>query len=163
RRGSPAPGRRAAGGPRRPAPRAAAPRPVGRPGGAAPPHAAPPSGAPPSATPSAAWSFRERVRWVGRPGRGRAARAVRESRGARVAVLDRRFEEAAVLAKQVGGEAYDVDLGDVRETAEAMDRALDGLRGIDVLVNTAGVLRYASLLELRPEDWDEVFAVNTRA
>jgi 3-oxoacyl-[acyl-carrier protein] reductase len=78
-------------------------------------------------------------------------------------VLDRRFEDAAVVAKQVGGDAYDVDLGDVRQTGEAMGRAIDGLGGIDVLVNTAGVLRYASLLDLRPEEWDEVFAVNTRA
>jgi NAD(P)-dependent dehydrogenase (short-subunit alcohol dehydrogenase family) len=85
------------------------------------------------------------------------------SEGARVAVLDRRFEEAAVLAKQIGGVAYDVDLANVRETAEAMARAIDWLGGIDVLVNTAGVLRYGSLLELRPEEWDEVFAVNTRA
>jgi 3-oxoacyl-[acyl-carrier protein] reductase len=83
--------------------------------------------------------------------------------GARVAVLDRRFEEAAVLAKQVGGQAYDVDLGDVRDTADAMGRAIGRLGGIDVLVNTAGVLRYARLLDLRPEEWDEVFAVNTRA
>jgi 3-oxoacyl-[acyl-carrier protein] reductase len=83
--------------------------------------------------------------------------------GARVAVLDRRFEDAAMLAKQVGGEAYEVELADVPATHEAMGRALRRLGGIDVLVNTAGVLRYGSLLELRPEEWDEVFAVNTRA
>jgi len=83
--------------------------------------------------------------------------------GARLAVLDRRYEEAAVLAKSVGGLALEVDLADVRATVEAMDRAIGELGGVDVLVNTAGVLRYGTLLELRPEDWDEVFAVNTRA
>jgi len=83
--------------------------------------------------------------------------------GGRVAVLDRRYEEAAVLAKSVGGLALEVDLADVRATTEGMDRAIGGLGGVDVLVNTAGVLRYGNLLELRPEDWDEVFAVNTRA
>jgi NAD(P)-dependent dehydrogenase (short-subunit alcohol dehydrogenase family) len=83
--------------------------------------------------------------------------------GARIAVLDRRYEEAAVLAKEVGGVAIEVDLSDVRATAEAMDLAIERLGGVDVLVNTAGVLRYGNLLELRPEEWDEVFAVNTRA
>jgi len=83
--------------------------------------------------------------------------------GARVAVLDRRYEEAAVLAKEVGGVAYDVDLADARATSEAMELAIRRFGGVDVLVNTAGVLRYGSLLDLRPEDWDDVFAVNTRA
>jgi NAD(P)-dependent dehydrogenase (short-subunit alcohol dehydrogenase family) len=68
-----------------------------------------------------------------------------------------------VLAKQVGGEACDVDLADVRGTHAAMGQAMRRLGGVDVLVNTAGVLRYGSLLDLRPEEWDEVFAVNTRA
>src|SRR3954453_21973334 len=81
--------------------------------------------------------------------------------GARIALLDRRFEEAAVLAKEVGGLAYDVDLTDVRATQEATGRAIGALGSVDVLVNTAGVLRYGSLLDLRPEEWDEVFAVNT--
>jgi 3-oxoacyl-[acyl-carrier protein] reductase len=83
--------------------------------------------------------------------------------GARVAVLDRRYEEAAVLAKEVGGFACEVDLADVRATSEGVQRSIEWLGGVDVLVNTAGVLRYGNLLELRPEDWDEVFAVNTRA
>jgi 3-oxoacyl-[acyl-carrier protein] reductase len=97
--------------------------------------------------------------------RGIGAAIVRAfaAEGARVAVLDRRFGEAAALADEVGGFACDVDLADVRATSEAVQTAIERLGGIDVLVNTAGVLRYGNLLEIRPEEWDEVFAVNTRA
>jgi 3-oxoacyl-[acyl-carrier protein] reductase len=99
----------------------------------------------------------------GARGIGRAIVRAFAAEGARVAVLDRRSEEAAVLAEEVGGLAFGVDLADVRGTSEAMGRAIGRLGGIDVLVNTAGVLRYSNLLDLRPEEWDEVFAVNTRA
>jgi NAD(P)-dependent dehydrogenase (short-subunit alcohol dehydrogenase family) len=97
--------------------------------------------------------------------RGVGAAVVRTfaAEGARLVVLDRRFEEAAVLAKEVGGRAYDVDLADVRATREVLDRAICWLGGVDVLVNTAGVLRFGALLDLDPAEWDEVFAVNTRA
>jgi 3-oxoacyl-[acyl-carrier protein] reductase len=44
-----------------------------------------------------------------------------------------------------------------------MDRAIGWLGGVDVLVNNAGILRSAALLELDPAEWDEVFAINTRA
>lgn len=97
--------------------------------------------------------------------RGTGAAIVRSfaAEGAAVAVLDRRLQEAQQLSREVGGVSYDVDLADVRATREAMDRAIGRLGGIDVLVNNAGVLRYRDLLDLQPEEWDEAFAVNSRA
>ena len=97
--------------------------------------------------------------------RGVGAAIVRTfaAEGARTAMLDRRFEEAAVVAEEVGGRAYDVDLADVAATREAMDKAITRLGGVDVLVNNAGILRFGGLLHLDPAEWDEVFAVNTRA
>jgi NAD(P)-dependent dehydrogenase (short-subunit alcohol dehydrogenase family) len=84
--------------------------------------------------------------------------------GARLALLDERGEDAALLAKEVGGRGYDVDLCDVRATREAMERAIRPMGGLDVLVNGAALNRPAApLLELGPEEWDAVFAVNTRA
>ena len=35
--------------------------------------------------------------------------------------------------------------------------------GIDVLVNNAGILRFAAFLDISPEDWDEMFVVNVRS
>ena len=66
--------------------------------------------------------------------------------GATVAVLDPRVEEAARLADEVGGRAYRVDLSDVTDTREAIEKAIAGLGGVDVLVNYAGVQRFAPLL-----------------
>ncbi len=97
--------------------------------------------------------------------RGVGAAIVRTfaAEGARVALLDRRADEAASLADTVRGRAWTVDLADVGATREAMDRAIAWLGGLDVLVNNAGILRFGALLDLEPEEWDEVFGVNTRA
>jgi NAD(P)-dependent dehydrogenase (short-subunit alcohol dehydrogenase family) len=83
--------------------------------------------------------------------------------GARVVVLDRRGEEAQRLADVVGGRAWAVDLVDVPDTREVMDKAIAWLGGVDVLVNNAGIRRAGALLDLEPGEWDEVFAVNARA
>ncbi|WP_369137222.1 SDR family NAD(P)-dependent oxidoreductase [Modestobacter versicolor] len=83
--------------------------------------------------------------------------------GARLALLDRLDDEVAQVAAEVGGRGYAVDLADVAATREVTGKAVAELGGVDVLVNNAGVLRFAPLLEIDPAEWDEVFAVNTRA
>ena len=35
--------------------------------------------------------------------------------------------------------------------------------GVDILVNSAGILRFTPLLELTVQDWNETFSINTRA
>jgi NAD(P)-dependent dehydrogenase (short-subunit alcohol dehydrogenase family) len=69
---------------------------------------------------------------------------------ATVAVLDPRADAAARLAAEVGGRAYPVDLADPVDTREAMEKAVAGLGGLDVLVACAGEQRYAPLLEMDP-------------
>ncbi|OMQ15293.1 short-chain dehydrogenase [Modestobacter sp. VKM Ac-2676] len=83
--------------------------------------------------------------------------------GAQLALLDRLAEDVGRVAAEVGGRAYPVDLADVTRTREVMEKAIADLGGVDVLVNNAGILRFAPLLDIDPADWDEVFAVNTRA
>lgn len=97
--------------------------------------------------------------------RGIGAAMVRTfaAEGADVAVLDVLAEEAGALAVEVGGHAVEVDLADVAATREATQAAVDALGGVDVLVNNAGILRFAPLLDIEPFEWDEVFAVNVRA
>ncbi|MGY1592995.1 SDR family NAD(P)-dependent oxidoreductase [Geodermatophilus sp. SYSU D00965] len=79
--------------------------------------------------------------------------------GATVAVLDPRVDEAARLSEEVRGRSYRVDLSDVTDTREAMEKAIAGLGGIDVLVNYAGVQRFAPLLEMDPAELGEPFAM----
>jgi len=56
-----------------------------------------------------------------------------------------------------------VELSDPASTRDAMQTAIDGLGGIDVLVNNAGILRMAPLLEITIDDWDATFDVNVRS
>jgi 3-oxoacyl-[acyl-carrier protein] reductase len=83
--------------------------------------------------------------------------------GARVSILDRLVEEGSRLADDLGARFYPVDLSDPGATTSVTGQAIDDLGGIDVLVNSAGILRLGTLLDVSVEQWDEVFAINTRA
>ncbi|WP_285723912.1 SDR family NAD(P)-dependent oxidoreductase [Psychromicrobium xiongbiense] len=82
--------------------------------------------------------------------------------GAQVAVIDRLTDLGGVLAAEIGGTFHRADLSDVEQTRGAVAGAIDALGGIDVLVNNAGILRFAPLLEISAEDWDLMFMINTR-
>jgi len=66
--------------------------------------------------------------------------------GLQVVVADRDTEGAEALAREIGGQAWTVDLSD---TAALEDLTLD----CDVLVNNAGVQRVAPIHEFAPEDF----------
>jgi 3-oxoacyl-[acyl-carrier protein] reductase len=99
----------------------------------------------------------------GARGIGGAIAARFTAEGARVSILDRLVEEGSRLADDLGARFHPVDLSDPGATASVTNEAITGLGGIDVLVNSAGILRFGSLLEVSVEQWDEVFAINTRA
>jgi 3-oxoacyl-[acyl-carrier protein] reductase len=83
--------------------------------------------------------------------------------GARVAILDLREDLGRALAAELDGVFVPVDVRDVDATRAATETAVAQLGGVDVLVNNAGVLRFASILDMDPAEWDETFAINTRA
>ena len=83
--------------------------------------------------------------------------------GARVSILDRLVDRGTALADEIGGHFHEVDLLDPVATANTTQAAIDELGGIDVLVNSAGILRFSSLLDLTVQDWNETFSINTRA
>ncbi|WP_225755506.1 3-hydroxybutyrate dehydrogenase [Actinotalea sp. Marseille-Q4924] len=69
--------------------------------------------------------------------------------GADVVVADRDAEAAGVVAREVGGEAWVVDLDDTR--------ALDDLRlEVDVLVNNAGLQKVSPIEDFDPEDFRRI-------
>jgi 3-oxoacyl-[acyl-carrier protein] reductase len=76
--------------------------------------------------------------------------------GADVVVLD-------VQAPEVAAEWIDVDLADPEATRAAATDAVQRLGGIDVLVNNAGILQMAPLLEISVDDWDLTMDVNARS
>ena len=83
--------------------------------------------------------------------------------GAELALLDIDAERMVTTCKTVGGTAYSVDLADVEATVDVVSRAIADFGGLEILVNNAGILKMAPLLEIDPADWDLTFAVNVRA
>ncbi len=88
--------------------------------------------------------------------------------GADVAITYRRSEadaRATVLALQsFGGQALALNC-DVREESSikaAVAAAVDGLGGLDLLVNNAGTFETVALEEISAAEWDAMFEVNTR-
>jgi glucose 1-dehydrogenase len=64
-----------------------------------------------------------------------------------------------------GGEALAIhaDMGTVDGPEAAVRQAVERFGGLDALVSNAGLNRPGRLLEYNVEDWDRLFAVNTRA
>jgi 2-hydroxycyclohexanecarboxyl-CoA dehydrogenase len=78
--------------------------------------------------------------------------------GAQVVVADLHAENARLVAKEVDGRAVVLDVSDT----DAVRAALAGVGEVDVLVNNAGVDRFAFFVDTTPADWDFVLGVNLR-
>ncbi len=83
---------------------------------------------------------------------------------ARVAVADILVDEARAVAAALGERAFAVELDVTRQ--ESIDRMVETVVAregrIDVLVNNAAVFDMAPILEVSPESYDRVFAVNVK-
>jgi 2-deoxy-D-gluconate 3-dehydrogenase len=56
-----------------------------------------------------------------------------------------------------------VDLSDRAQALDLVDRAVEVLGGLDILINSAGAQRRSPAEEFSLEDWDDVLAVNLEA
>src|SRR4249919_236662 len=70
--------------------------------------------------------------------------------GAELALLDIDVERLGKSAAEVGGSVYGVDLADAAATASVVAQAIVDLGGVEILVNNAGILKMAPLLEIDP-------------
>src|SRR5262245_35773643 len=100
-------------------------------------------------------------------GLGEAIAIALAGAGARVVCADRNPQTARRTAgtiEQGGGRALAVEVDvAVRPSVQAMVAAArEAFGGVDILVNVAGILRVAPVLELTDEQWDDTFAVNTK-
>lgn len=96
-------------------------------------------------------------------GIGAAIAAACHREGALLALMDRDDALCEQHAATLGAISVSVELSDPDNTRAATQRAIDGLGGVDVLVNNAGILRMAPLLDITVDDWDATFDVNVRA
>jgi 2-deoxy-D-gluconate 3-dehydrogenase len=98
----------------------------------------------------------------GGSGLGQAMAEALLEAGAKVAIAGR-SERVLEVAAETGAIALQVDLADRSQTMDLVDRAVEALGGLDVLVNNAGTQRRHRAEEFPLEDWDHVLAVNLDA
>ena len=94
-----------------------------------------------------------------------ALRFARE--GADIAICDVNLEETQVLAKEIqktGRQclAFKTDATDSKDVQATIDKILDKLGKLDILINNAGITRDSLVLRMSEEDWDKVIAVNLK-
>jgi len=104
----------------------------------------------------------------GAGGIGRAIAVEFARAGAAVAIFDRDAGGAGRAAREVqdaGGRALAI-AGDVSlapDAARAVRESAAALGRLDVLVNNAGIIRRASILETSEAEWDQLMAVNVKS
>src|SRR5246127_1860974 len=93
-------------------------------------------------------------------GAATAARFLEE--GSRVCLLDRDAAACDHVKRELPGlgEAIIADVTDLRQVEAAFAEAIRLMDGIDVLINNAGISIRHKFLDITPEEWDRVIAVN---
>lgn len=101
-------------------------------------------------------------------GIGRAVAQLFAREGASVVMADVNDSEGQAVRRQIlaeGGQAIferaNVTCG--ADCARLVERALGEFGGMHVLVNSAGVMRRATIVEITEHDWDHVMTVNVKS
>jgi NAD(P)-dependent dehydrogenase (short-subunit alcohol dehydrogenase family) len=93
-------------------------------------------------------------------GAATAARFLEE--GSRVCILDRDADAGARIKHELPalGEAIIADVTDLMQVEAAFAEAIRLMDGVDVLINNAGISIRHKFLDITPEEWERVIAVN---
>ncbi|MFH5833991.1 SDR family NAD(P)-dependent oxidoreductase [Halalkalibaculum sp. DA384] len=83
---------------------------------------------------------------------------------AQVVLLDIDEEAGIERSEQLGQRALFIqcDISREQQVADAMEQAASHFGGIDVLVNNAGILHYATVTETTEDQWDSLMNVNLK-
>jgi 2-deoxy-D-gluconate 3-dehydrogenase len=98
----------------------------------------------------------------GSAGMGRAMAEALVGGGAQVAIVGRSGRVFDV-AEEIGAIPLQADLADREQALALVDRAMEALGGLEVLVNNAGVQQRHPAEEFPLDDWDHVLSVNLDA
>lgn len=98
----------------------------------------------------------------GSAGLGRAMAEALVKGGAQVAIVGR-AERVFDVAGEVGAAPLRANLADRAQALTVVDRAVEALGGLDVLVNNAGTQRRHPAEQFPLDDWDLVLSVNLDA
>lgn len=93
-------------------------------------------------------------------GAATAARFLEE--GSVVCVLDRDAGARRKITEELEdlAGAIDCDVSNLRQVQAAFAEAIDLMGGVDVLINNAGISIRHNFLDITPEEWEKVIAVN---
>jgi len=82
--------------------------------------------------------------------------------GCAVCVLDRSADARARIAREVPGLAAVIgaDVSIRAQVQSALDQAVESMGSIDVVINNAGISVRHDFLDITPQEWNEVLAVN---
>jgi NAD(P)-dependent dehydrogenase (short-subunit alcohol dehydrogenase family) len=97
----------------------------------------------------------------GAKGIGRAISAVLAARGDDLVVADVDVAAAHACARETGGRAVALDVTDAAAVRDVIAH-VDAETPLGTVVANAGVAHRSSILEVEPEDYDRVMAVNVR-
>lgn len=84
--------------------------------------------------------------------------------GCRVALMDINREKLVAAANTLTDcAAFVCDVSSVESIARAVEDAAGAFDGIDIVVNNAGILHNASIVDTTEEQWDRIMAVNLKS
>jgi NADP-dependent 3-hydroxy acid dehydrogenase YdfG len=100
-------------------------------------------------------------------GIGEATARALAARGAKVAVAARRLERLERLASEIGGEGHTAlaiqsDITDQGQAIAAVDRTVDELGRLDIVVNNAGVMLLGPIEDAPTEEWERMIDLNLK-
>ena len=104
----------------------------------------------------------------GASGIGRATALLFAREGAAISVVDLDEVGSRAVGKEIdheGSRAIFVpcDVTQAGDCQRAVEQTVRDLGGLDVLVNSAGIIRRANVLETTEAEWDQVMAVNVKS
>jgi meso-butanediol dehydrogenase / (S,S)-butanediol dehydrogenase / diacetyl reductase len=95
-------------------------------------------------------------------GRGIAVRLAADGHDVAVADLPSMRDESEAVAGEVAGLALDVDVSDASQVDAMVAAVVAHFGRLDVMVANAGIAQVAPLLDVKPDDFDRLLAVNLR-
>jgi NAD(P)-dependent dehydrogenase (short-subunit alcohol dehydrogenase family) len=104
----------------------------------------------------------------GGSGVGRAMAHLFAREGAAISVADidaARGKDVAHAIVDGGGRAVSIgcDVSKEADCRRAVQQTVEGLGGLDILINNAGIIRRATVMDTTEDEWDRVMAVNVKS